>query len=101
MRNPIDLNIPPVLTDMLLFGQQIGAIPGLPPGVTDPEQIDVTGGNAQLRNAKWAIVGAGADGYFGTEPMSELDRGGAAQSPEDVARIRSQAQEDNVVILSP
>ncbi len=97
--NAIDTNIPFVVSDMIAYGQQQGELTGLPPGITEREQVDVTGGNAELRGARWAIVGAGADGFFGTEPMSILDRSGSAQSADEMAQIRARAQEDNVVII--
>ncbi len=96
--NAIDLNIPFVLSDMIDYGRQAGELSDLPPGTTR-EQVDVTGGNTELRNARWAIVGAGPDGFFGTEPMSVLDRSGTATTPDEIARVRASFQEDNVVIL--
>ncbi|GJM18484.1 MAG: hypothetical protein DHS20C14_06970 [Phycisphaeraceae bacterium] len=99
-RNAIDTNIPFVVSDMLAFGQHwSGSGISLPAGITAREQVDTSGGDAELKRARWAIVGAGPDGLFGTEPMTEIDPGGKANSPEDVIRLRANAQNDNVVIL--
>ncbi|MEQ8769749.1 MAG: type II secretion system protein [Phycisphaerales bacterium] len=97
--NAIDTNVPFVLSDMIAYAQQQGELSGLPAGITAREQVDATGGNTELRKARWAIVSAGPDGFFGTEPMSVLDRSGTAQTPDEIARVRARAQEDNVVMI--
>ncbi len=87
-----DLNIPAVLVDPTLYRETLD----------DPMSVvDVTGGNPELRGAKYAIVGAGEDGLFGTEALSviqeALGRGASGMSPEAEAELRRQVQQDNVV----
>lgn len=83
-----DRNIPFVLQD---FGAVLEAL--------SDDQVDATGGDAELGGATWAIVGAGPDGRFGTEPMSDLDPAGSASGEAAVAAWRARSQRDNVVIL--
>jgi len=92
----LDLNIPPVLLDPLLVVQLMN-------DDDSDTQIDITDGDPALRSARFAIVGAGADKVFGTEPVAYLARAlGAADPGNDeiaVAELRTKAMEDNVVAL--
>jgi len=60
--------------------------------------IDLTGGDAELRGASWAVVGAGEDGLFGTEPIETL-RGtlNLSESEFEDWEVRAQAKSDNLV----
>lgn len=83
-----DLNIPRVLLDPIALTQ----------GVEDP-----IGDNPALKSATWAIVGAGPNGLFGTEPWpiiaNELGYAESGASDAEVARGRAEAAEDNLVAL--
>ncbi len=87
-----DLNIPAVLIDPTLYREVLD----------DPmSDVDVTGGDPELRGAKYAIVGAGEDGLFGTEAIGviqdALGRGVSGMSAQAEAELRRQVQQDNVV----
>ena len=86
------LNIPYVLLDDDALERLITA------GAGNAATIDVTGGNAELRGARWAIVGAGPDGLFGTEPFetlrANLDRPETGTTEAD---YRALAKQDNIV----
>lgn len=90
----LDMNIPPVLLDpdQLVLVQNNDA---------NAADIDLTSGNIQLREARFAIVGAGADRLFGTEPIDylveQLNQNDPSGDPVAVAQIRKLAMEDNVV----
>jgi len=92
----LDLNIPPVLLDPVLVAQ-------LQNDDNNPDQIDLTAGDPALRSARFAIVGAGADGVFGTEPIGYLASALGAEDPggdeAGVVELRTKAMEDNVVAL--
>jgi prepilin-type N-terminal cleavage/methylation domain-containing protein len=86
------LNIPYVLLDDGLLTRLVDA------GAAGAPGIDITGGNAELRNARWAIVGAGPDGLFGTEPIEILrQRLPVPETGSDEADYRALAKLDNVV----
>lgn len=94
--NSKDFNIPLVLLDPVKVSEQYGLI-----GSGDP-RVDATDGNIALRSARWAIVGAGPDGLFGTEPLDVLaDAMGKTVpgDPEVAAGMRADAMADNVVEL--
>lgn len=98
----LDLNIPPILLDPeLLIDLQNEDRDLDQTGENAP--IDLTGSDIELREAGFAIVGAGPDKLFGTEPIEYLvDRLGErdpAGDEGDIARIRKLAMEDNVVAL--
>lgn len=78
--NRADLNIPEVL---LLVGRAESP--------TDP-----TGGDAELRRARSAIVGAGPNGLFGTEPEATL-RDVLNDANTDLVLLRAEAARDNLV----
>ena len=91
------LNIPAVLIDPLLLLEFTNA------SQAERRRIDLTGGNAQLRGARWAIVGAGQNGVFGTERVVDLERALARpvdeNDPDEVAELRREAWADNAVEL--
>ena len=86
------LNIPYILLDDEAVRRLVDAGPG------GAATIDVTGGDASLRGASWAIVGAGPDGLFGTEPFetlrTELPRPETGTTETD---YRALAKSDNAV----
>lgn len=87
----IDQNIPSVLLDveeLVLAEQQFSS------GQT--VTADPTGGDPELRSARWAVVGAGADGLFGTEDETTLRE--VLDEPNlDLIKLRNLAREDNIV----
>ncbi|MCL4220631.1 MAG: type II secretion system GspH family protein [Phycisphaerales bacterium] len=86
VQRPGDLNIPAALIDPLILQSSLG----------DPT-LDVTDGNAELRGATWALLGAGSDGLFGTEDIATLrDR---LKAPSDMPEglVRQKAMQDNLV----
>lgn len=94
--NSLDLNIPPVLLDpeAMIELENDDSFDPMP---------DLTEGDLKVRQARFAIVGAGANRLFGTEPidyiveqLGERDPGGDAI---EIARIRKVAMFDNVVAL--
>lgn len=91
----LDLNIPAVLLDP----SQYAAVGNDP---NRAKSIDLTGGNAELRAARFAIVSAGPDGLFGTEPTDVLaDRLGRSRPTtlDDKIALRKRAWQDNIVGL--
>ncbi len=90
----LDLNIPPILLDPEVLVE-------LANEDADAAEYDLTGGDLELRGARFAIVGAGADRLFGTEPLQYiLDRVNEPDPGTDdaaIARIRKIAMQDNVV----
>lgn len=95
-RDTAALNIPAVLIDPQLLLEYTNAA-----STAERRRIDLTGGSAQLRSARSAIVGAGPNGVFGTESVEDLitalarpiDRG----DPAAVAELRREAWADNAV----
>jgi type II secretory pathway pseudopilin PulG len=103
-----DLNIP------LMVGRWNGAAGGRDPdprwdatlaafyGLTPPSR-DI-GQNAALRNATWAVVGAGPDGLFGDESAAELAKyygNKVLGSPGEELKARLAAEKDNLVEVGP
>ncbi len=90
----LDLNIPPILLDPEVLVELMND------DMADP-MLDVTAGDPELRQARFAIVGAGADRLFGTEPIEyivqQLNTRDPGGDPGEIARIRKLAMEDNVV----
>lgn len=83
-----DLNIP----------RMVGEDPTAPyvAGLVLPKARDIDQ-NAALRSARWAIVHAGKDGFFGDEDILTL-RANAGFSPGlDDVQLRRKVMEDNVV----
>jgi len=97
-RSSAALNIPAVLIDPLLMLEFTNAA-----GPAERLRIDLTGGDSELRGARWAIVGAGPNGVFGTERVLDLERALARPidetDPDAVAELRRQAWDDNAVEL--
>jgi prepilin-type N-terminal cleavage/methylation domain-containing protein len=86
------LNIPAVLVDEEKRQEMLDA--------GDPEAasgIDLTAGNAALRGATWAVVGAGANGLFGSEPMEMLRERLEIKPGMQAWEIRALAKSDNLV----
>ncbi|MBL4810080.1 MAG: type II secretion system protein [Phycisphaerales bacterium] len=96
IESTLDLNIPPILLDPLVLVE-------LKNNDANAKEYDLTNGNLELRNARFAIVGAGADGLFGTEPVeylvSQLSRSDPAGDETEIARLRQKAMDDNVIAL--
>ena len=94
IENSLDLNIPPVLLDpeALVLLENDDAAVNIP---------DLTAGNLKLREARFAIVGAGADRLFGTEPIAyiveQLHERDPDGDPAAIARLRKLAMDDNIV----
>lgn len=86
------LNIPYVLVPEEAVNQLVAG------GAAAAARVDVTGGNAALRGARWAVVGAGPDGMFGTEPFDLLrQRLPTPETGTDESSYRALAKSDNVV----
>jgi hypothetical protein len=87
----LDLNIPSVLLNPVLLAQAYAQEP------SGEVTVDPTEGRTELRSARWAIVGAGSDGAFGTEDIDDLREilGGDDNTSE--LELRRAAREDNLV----
>lgn len=94
IENSLDLNIPPILLDPEVLVE-------LENDDASTAQPDLTDGNLKLRQARFAIVGAGADRLFGTEPIEYiiqlLNLPDPAGDEAAIARVRKAAMLDNVV----
>jgi prepilin-type N-terminal cleavage/methylation domain-containing protein len=93
VRNALDMNIPPVLIDPVLLAEVMN-------DSTRADTTDLTGGNLELRNARFAVVGAGPDGLFGVEAIetiADVLREPVPVSLEDIAEMRKRVWEDNAV----
>jgi prepilin-type N-terminal cleavage/methylation domain-containing protein len=82
-----------------------------------PEILGSPSDNEALKNAKWAILGAGPDGIFGNEDqillesadhpqgltieqmVAKLGMSGNVADPNFVLRVRTRAMEDNIVVV--
>ncbi|MEM1185356.1 MAG: hypothetical protein AAGI53_10195 [Planctomycetota bacterium] len=88
----IDQNIPSVLLDVdEAYQAELDFDAG------NPISVDPTNGRTELRSARWAIVGAGADGLFGTEDQTTLIEAFGAKSDANILELRQRAREDNIV----
>jgi prepilin-type N-terminal cleavage/methylation domain-containing protein len=91
VENTLDLNLPPVLIDPMLFAKVRN----------DPilaNETDMTSGDPKLRDGRFAIVSAGGDGLFGTESIETIAEYLKAPVPsgiEDIARMRLEVWIDN------
>jgi prepilin-type N-terminal cleavage/methylation domain-containing protein len=104
VQNSLDLNIPPVLINPELYATVRNA-----DGSANARDIDLTAptsggatGSVELRVARYAIVSAGPDGLFGTEPIDRIATELSQPEPTDdagIARLRKLAWEDNIVGL--
>lgn len=93
VRNALDMNIPPVLIDPVLLAEVMN-------DSTRADTTDLTGGNLELRNARFAVVGAGPDGLFGVEAIetiADVLREPVPVSLEEIAEMRKRVWEDNAV----
>ncbi|USN98419.1 MAG: prepilin-type N-terminal cleavage/methylation domain-containing protein [Phycisphaeraceae bacterium] len=87
----VQLNIPWVLLDD-------EALHKLKDDPNAAAEIDLTNGDTKLRSARWAVVGAGPDGVFGTEPIETLrDRLNLQGGKLDDWEVRAKAKADNAV----
>lgn len=93
VENTLDLNIPPVLIDPELLAD-------LNNDFNRADEVDLTGGDIKLRDARFAIVSAGPDGLFGTESIDTIAhffRTDAPSDLKDIALMRKAVWEDNAV----
>lgn len=94
INSELDLNIPPVLIDPIEYEKV----------QNDPMNLELAsvsfiGENAKLREARYAIVSAGPDGYFGTESIESIAaflRTEVPSSSEDQAILRREVWADNL-----
>lgn len=89
----LDLNLPPVLIDPLLLAQLMN-------DETTGIDLDLTGGDVKLRDARFAIVSAGPDGLFGTEniqTIADVLRDEVPTDLEAIATMRHRVWVDNAV----
>lgn len=97
VESTLDLNIPPVLLDPIVYAEGQND-----PANVEDDNIDLTSGNTELRGARYAIVSAGPDGLFGTEPIEDIARKLRRTVPTELdakASLRAEAMEDNLVGL--
>lgn len=109
----LDLNIPEVLLDPVLLHEAYGgSVGGADVALSGAGfaaarsgfnvMIDPAGGDAELKGATWAVVGAGPDGVFGTEAIDDLRLGlrgrAATGTPGADREARRQARQDNAVV---
>ncbi|MDF1808489.1 MAG: prepilin-type N-terminal cleavage/methylation domain-containing protein [Phycisphaerales bacterium] len=93
VENQLDLNIPPVLIDPVVYS----SIENDPLVVGE---FDITNGNIKLRDATFAIVSAGPDGFFGTEAIETIAEFLSTEvptDPEEMADLRREVWADNAV----
>ncbi len=93
VRNALDMNIPPVLIDPVLYAE-VGNV------VTNAENVDLTAGNLELRSARFAVVGAGPDGLFGVEAIETIAAALGKSVPttlKEIGEMRRLVWEDNAV----
>ncbi len=98
VQTTLDMNIPPILLDP----EALVELQNEDRDLSD-DLIDLTSSDIALREASFAIVGAGPDKLFGTEPIEYLVERMGERDPAgdegEIARIRKRAMEDNVVAL--
>ncbi|MCA9275308.1 MAG: prepilin-type N-terminal cleavage/methylation domain-containing protein [Phycisphaerales bacterium] len=95
VENELDLNIPAVLIDPVEFEK----VQNDPQNLSDPE-VKFIGENSRLRDARYAIVSAGPDGYFGTESIETIAaflRREVPGSSQEQAELRREVWADNLV----
>ena len=94
IESELDLNIPPVLIDPVEYEK----VQNDPMNFDDPN-VNFIGENTALRNARYAIVSAGPDGYFGTESIETIAsflRVDVPGSSKEQAELRRQVWVDNL-----
>ena len=95
VENELDLNIPAVLIDPVEFEK----VQNDPQNLSDPG-VKFIGEDSRLRDARYAIVSAGPDGYFGTESIETIAaflRREVPGSSEEQAELRREVWADNLV----
>lgn len=93
VENELDLNIPPVLIDPVEYAK----VQNDPANLENPD-VDYIGEDSELRSARFAVVSAGPDGFFGTEHIETIANflGEVVPSdPLDQARLRREVWTDN------
>ncbi len=91
VEDALDMNIPPVLIDPVLYNE-------VKNNRANAETKDLTQGNAKLRSARFAIVGAGPDKLFGVEAIQTIaDALGVPvpADPDGKAELRKRVWVDN------
>lgn len=94
VQTALDLNIPPVL-----INPEVYAAVQNRDNSAEARDIDLTGGSAELRAARFAVVSAGPDGLFGTEPIEVIAERLGEPVPTagaEIASLRKRAWEDNI-----
>jgi len=94
IESELDLNIPPVLIDPVEYEKVQND-----PMNLERDDVNFIDEDAKLREARYAIVSAGPDGYFGTESIdsiAEFLREDVPSSSEDQALMRQQVWADNL-----
>lgn len=94
VRDVLDMNIPAVLIDPVLYAQVMND----PANLTLMGGIDLTGGDTKLRDARYAIVSAGPDGLFGVESIETIAAHLRVEVPSSLreqAILRQQVWADN------
>ena len=94
VENPLDLNLPPVLVDPRILAQVMND-----PQQAEIEELDLTAGNPKLRDARYAVVSAGPDRFFGTENIDTIADFLGSEVPGDLegqAELRREVWIDNV-----
>lgn len=93
VENELDLNIPPVLIDPVEYAK----VQNDPANLENPD-VEFIGENSELRDARYAVVSAGPDGFFGTEHIETIANflGEVVPSdPLEQARLRREVWADN------
>lgn len=94
VEDELDLNIPPVLIDPVEYERVMND-----PANFGISQNNFIGDDSKLRNARYAIVSAGPDGFFGTEnieTIADFLRTEVPSGSEEQAELRRQVWADNV-----
>ncbi|MBL4591840.1 MAG: type II secretion system protein [Phycisphaerales bacterium] len=93
VENALDMNIPPILIDPVLYTK-------IRNSVTEAIKVDLTSGNTKLRNARFAVVGAGPDGLFGVEAIETIADALGVPVPttsDEMGKLRKRVWDDNSV----
>lgn len=93
VENTLDLNIPPVLIDPVVYADLMN-------DSARAGEVDLANGDIKLRDARFAIVSAGPDGFFGTEAIETIASFFGTEVPTDlkeIADLRHEVWADNAV----
>ena len=93
VRSALDMNIPPVLFDPEIYAEVMNS-------PARAAAIDLTQGDTALRNARFAVVGAGPDGLFGVEAIETIADALREPVPTDlseIAEMRKRVWSDNAM----